>query len=214
MAFSVPALGAVTFCSDLSSDSIAQIESALMMASSSVHPLYELERDELDQLVAKSLDDRSLPSPTQNRLLVSASQLGLLLSVGKLLSKPISADWRDESAEFSVTALFVAAWCGHELVVDDLLQARASPIEESCLPFGGSGERVCTYPLYAAIAGSDFEGGSPRILRNMRRALKGKAFSWQSARDGANLTGVDYLELARPRKRTQLQEALNHPQLE
>lgn len=209
MTVSVPALGAVTFCSDLSSESIAQIESALFVERPFTQPIYELERDELDELVHRSLDDESLTVPTRNRLLVSASQLGLLLSVRKLLSKPIPVDWRDDSEEFSVTALFVAAWCGHSQVVRELLRAGASPIQESCLPFGGSGARVCTYPLYAAIAGSEFEGGCPIILRDMRGALIEKAFPWRSVRDGANLTGVDYLKLADPTKRDQLAQALD-----
>jgi hypothetical protein len=208
---SAPVLGAVTFCSDLSADSFAQIESAFIAARSSDPPINELERAELDQLVERSLDDRPLPSLTQQRLLVSVSQLGLLQSARKLLSKSISVDWREQDAEFSMTALFVAAWCGHAPVVRELLRTRASPIEESCLPFGGSGARICTYPLYAAIAGSDFEGGSPRIVRYMGRALEERDFDWRIVRDGANLTGVDYLELAEPKKRTQLKDALSLP---
>jgi hypothetical protein len=199
------------FCRDLTASSLEEIEK-ITGTEDFIFSIDEGETtDALDSRLHALVFDQShkFSVAERSRLLVAASQLGLARSVRHLLISGVKIDWRAEDEDVSATALFLAAWCEKSEIVDLLLKSGASIEKQSCLPFAGSIATECTYPLYAAISGSNFDGGDPGIICAMRKAEGARFKQIMGLIDTAGLNAQDYLEIINQSNRMDISSSLN-----
>jgi hypothetical protein len=207
-----PVLAATMFCEDLRARSLSEIGRFVDFADfgDAIDEIAMRNALEDDLIVALGQDESNSSLVDRSRLLVAASQLGLSRVVRVLLRSDVQIDWREHGEEVSMTALFAAAWCERTDVVESLISAGASVVAESCLPFGGSVTVECTYPLHAAVAGRDFDGGNPEIVCLIVGKLDARSRAIREMVDTVGLNAEGYLAVvSRSTRRDALSKALN-----
>jgi hypothetical protein len=194
---SFPATATVTYCEDLTAGSLEEIQKFTgAIEDVAGYPAGLTSAQELDAILMQVLETAPPDESGRYRLLVAASQLNLVKSARFLVESVENLDWRSIDNEFSVTALFVSAWCGNGEVVELLLQHGASTDSESCLPFGGDPARVCVYPVFGAITGGRFEGGDPEIVCAIVGRDRADARDWSKVRSSTGQSAREFLSKA------------------
>lgn len=190
-----PAAATVTFCEDLTAKSLLEVQEIIGIRDFPDYLGDQASSQELDLSLLRAIEAAEIGEPARARLLVAASQLNLVETVRYLAGSTKDLNWRLKHDEFSVTALFVSAWCGNREVVGILLDRGASPTVESCLPFGGYAARTCAFPIFAAVAGGRFEGGDPRLVCAIARNDCNGGLDWASAKSSTGQTVWDFVVL-------------------
>lgn len=188
-----PAFAAITVCTDLRAGA-----EALLAAHGAVLPEYGTQ-------ALATLDVSTLDEAQRDAALLATAKLGQVAWTAQLLAAGARVDWRDPQAEFSLTPLIAAAWCGHSAVVEQLLSAGAATHVCGELPFAGM-DRIAVCPLHAALAGPEFEGGQPEIVAALRAHGADPAQP-----DGHGDPASAYLHMAEPERRPELAAALGLP---
>jgi hypothetical protein len=207
-------LAVTMFCKDLHATALSEIErfvrtEGFQDAVDDSAIRNALEKELLVALNTLIKEDGKSSVVERSRLLVAASQLGLSRAVSVLLKSDVRINWRDSGKEISMTALFAAAWCEKSDIVELLIAAGASTVAKSCLPFGGSPVVECTYPLHAAVAGKDFDGGSPEIVCLIIGRRDENSRAVKEMVDSIGLRAEGYLAMvSRPTRRDALSRAL------
>lgn len=182
LGISMPAAAVVTFCTDLQEPArAAAIE------------------------VARELDRGQIPTSEQaSSALLAAALSGDLRLLEQLIPRVENLDAPVPQDEFSMTPLVAASWCGHPQLVSSLLHAGADPNACGSLPFAGEEGAILVCPLHAALAGAEFEGGDPSIVKSLVDAGANRHPDGRGARPDA------YLRFAPPPLRAQLIDILDN----